>query len=343
MARATTVEAVALALALALALVSGCKKEEKKVKDEWETGKFVPPPPEKTEKLKPLPRFTCKAVGHEKWRFDPVASALAGGRVLVAGGRARKKWLTSAAILDPATGKARAAGAMKQTRALQTTVALADGRVLVVGGGSRALEVFDPKTRSWQTVGQLRNEAVKVAAAQLPDGKVYIAGGDLTGTRALCKDAYLWDPKGGLERLPALKKGVKGRAFPGPDGKVVLLAKLTGEDRASLLVTDPKKGTVEPFESDELLWKALRELGRSKGGDEVALAYTAEGKPVMPPTGLRGDALLRFFPSRLSWRTLGKLLRDHSGGVPVALSPDRILVVGGRAEESKVVEVCTKP
>jgi hypothetical protein len=332
------------ALALALGLAPGCKKEEKeaKVKDEWETGKFVPPP-KKTAKLEPLPRFTCKVVGHEKWRFDPVASALAGGRVLVAGGRARKKWLTSAAILDPATGRAQAAGEMKQTRALQTTVALADGRVLVVGGGSRELELFDPKTRSWRGAGRLKQEAVGVAAAQLPDGKVYIAGGDLTGARALCRDAYLWDPgTGRLDPLPALKKGVKGRAFPGPDGKVVLLAKLAGEDRASLLITDPGKGTVEPFESDELQWKALRELGRSKGGDQVALAYGADGKPVMPPTGLRGDAVLRFFPSRLSWRTLGKLLRDHTGGVPVALSPDRIVVVGGRAEESKIVEVCSR-
>lgn len=336
----TVIAAVTLVAALAL---TGCKKEA--AKDEWSTGKYVPPTePGGPKKLKPLPRFSCRVIGAlEKWRFNPVASLLPDGRVLVAGGRARKAWLMSTEILDPNSGKSERAGAIKQERALHTTVKLVDGRVLVVGGGSKSLEIYEPKRKAWGVVGSLKADAVSVAAVQLKDGRVYIAGGELTDRRALSKDAFFWDPKTGkLSPSTALKQGFKGSAYVADDGRIVVLAKLTGADRSKLFVVDPDKGTLTPHKPETLMLKALGELGRSKGGEEVVLAYGPDGRPITPPTGLRGNALLRFFPSRLSWRKLARLTFDHGdGGAAVALSADKILVLGGSNEKDAAIEVCT--
>lgn len=344
----TTIPVAALLLAAA-AMAAGCKKTEPAgataKKDEWQTGKYVPPAAKSTEKLKPLPRFTCRVAGAlREWRYNPVVSVLADGRVLVAGGRAKKKWLTSTEIFDPTTGRSKRAGAIGQERALHTTVKLADGRVLVVGGGATPIELYDPARKAWRVAGRIQQDAVGVAAVQLADGRVYIAGGELTARRQLSQLACLWSPKTGkLSPLRKLPQGIRGAAFLADDGKVVLLTRESAtETKSKLFVTDPEAGTLAPYEAKDLLFKALHELGRSKGGEEVVLAHGPDGKPILPPTGLRGDAVLRFFPSRMSWRTLGKLLREHgSGGAVVALSPDRILVLGGSNAKDAVVEICT--
>lgn len=332
-------------LVLCALVMASCKESDKAAgKDEWKTGKYVPPAaPSQQVKLKPLPRFACKAVGPlSKWRYDPVVSLLSDGRVLVAGGRQRKEWLSSSEIFDPQTGKSVTAGAMKEPRALQGSVRLADGRVLVYGGGAKDLELFEPKSRAWRVVGKLKQEAVGVAGVQRADGKVYLAGGEFTGKRAMATSAVLWDPKTSkLTPLPQLKQGLRGTGFVSEKGEVVLLARQSEDSASKLMVPDPQKGTLTPFESEDLLFKALKELGRSKGGDQVKLAYGPDGKPILPPTGLREKALLRFFPSRMSWRSLAKLNHDHSGGGVVALSADRILVVGGADASSSVAEICT--
>lgn len=221
------------------------------------------------------------------------------------------------------------------------TLGLSDGRVLVYGGGARTLELFDPKSRTWRPAGRLKQDAVGVAGVQLADGRVYLAGGELTDRRAMSKAAALWDPKTRrLTGLPPLKQGLRGMAFLTDDGKLGLLAKLAEGDRPKLFVTDPRQGTLEPLAAKGLELKALKELGRSKG--EVLLAHGPDGRLIRPPTGLRGAALLRFFPSRRSWRTLAKLDHDRgSGGAVVALSADRILVLGGAAERDSAVELCT--
>ena len=340
MAKANAMLIALLVLALSVAL-PGCKKKE--TKDEWSTGKYVPPP--KTgPKLKPLPKFSCKDVGKlNQWRYNPVVAVLPGGRVLVAGGRQSKKWLTTTEIFDPATGKVEGAGAMKHERAVMGTQKLADGRVLVFGGGAKPLELFDPAKEAWQDVGRIKDEAVGVAGVQLPDGKVYIAGGELTDRRDMSRQALLWDPKTRkTKKLPELKQGLRGWAFLTKEGKIALLGKPAGEDRAKLWITDPQRGSVDALKPEGLLLKAVSELGRSKGGDQVALAYGPDGSPIDPPTGLRGKALLRFFPSRLSWRSLAKLNHDHgAGGAVVALSPDKIVVLGGSNEVDAAVEICT--
>ena len=330
-------------LLAALVALAACKDKAKK-KDEWATGKYVPPPePKKQEKLAPLPRLTCAPAGTlSTWRFDPVLAPLPGGKVLVAGGRQGKKWLSSSEIFDPAAGRSRAAGPMKHPRAVQGVLPLADGRVLVYGGGERALELFEPARRGWRVVGSLAKPAVGVLGTQLPDGQVYLAGGELTDRRGMSADAFLWEPKSGkLRPLPPLKRPLRGQAFVDGAGKVVLLARGEDEARSSLLVTDPKKGTLEPYNSDELLVRSLRELARMPRGDETRLLWSSDGKLASPPTGLHDKLVLRFFPSRMSWRTLARPSRNHDNGAALALDRGRILVLGGADAGHAGPEICT--
>ena len=336
-----------LAAALALIVVGGlgCKEEKKNAaKDELTQGRYVPPV---ELKLKPLPRFECKVVGNLlKWRFDPTLSPLPGGKLLVAGGRQKDGggWLQETELLDPTSGKSEKGPKMKMPRAMHSTMLLKDGRVLVYSGMVKELELYDPKANKWLSAGKLKKDILGAVAAQLPDGRVYIAGGDPMGAAEFSTTGYFWDPKNRrVKKGTTLKEGRQGDAFLTKEGKVVLLARTYGATKRALESLDLETGDLKPFKfkDDDVKWKSLRELGAMRGGEQVALARGPDGKTSSPPTALRRKTVLRFFPSRSAWRTLGKLKHDHKDGAIIVLSADKILVVGGREKEASAVEICT--
>lgn len=122
----------------------------------------------------PLPRF-----GHS-------ATALADGRILVAGG-----WryggtsplnppLAGAQIYDPARDAWAAASPLLRPRAEHAAAALPDGRVLVTGGLGHAplsdAEVYDPTADTWTRVSPMGQPRYGHAAA-VSGGRVIITGG----------------------------------------------------------------------------------------------------------------------------------------------------------------------
>lgn len=338
---------VCAALAVCVMATASCKEEKKDAaKDELQQGKYTPPV---ERKLKALPKFTCEAKGALlKWRFDPSLSPLADGRILVAGGRQRDGggWLQQTELYDPKTGKSEKGPKMKMPRAMHGSMLLADGRVLVYSGMVKELEVYDPKANKWLSAGKLKKDILGAVAVQLPDGKVFIGGGDPMGAAEFSTTTYLWDPK---KRRPKkgdapLSEGRQGDAFLTRDGKqVVLLARPYGETKRTLEALDLETGKLAPFKfkAEDIYWKSLRELGSMRGGEHVELALGADGKVSSPPTALRGKSVLRFFPSRAAWRTLGKLKYDHKDGSITVLADGKILVVGGRVKDASTVEICT--
>ncbi len=135
------------------------------------------------------------------------ATALADGRVLIAGGfdvlyaDAQTATLTAtnrALIYDPTTGKTSITGGLSESRGAHRAILLSDGRVLLVGGAKRATvhhqegslflvlqedplwtaDIYDPAQGQFQQAGQQQLLArTEPALALGPDGTVYLLGG----------------------------------------------------------------------------------------------------------------------------------------------------------------------
>jgi hypothetical protein len=124
-------------------------------------------------------------------RYMAAAAVLGDGRVLVTGGYDRP-WdadaspspLRSAMIYDPASGAWSVARPMSTPRARHAAVALADGRVAVLGGlgmaPTAAVEIYDSTTNTWVAAAPLAQPRYDHSAA-LCGGQILIIGGSSLG------------------------------------------------------------------------------------------------------------------------------------------------------------------
>lgn len=137
----------------------------------------------------PASRSWSAAPSMASQRYGHAAVALADGRVLVLGGHSldqpcNETWiLKSAEIYDPASGAWSSAASMNVARNSPAAIRLADGRVLVAGGGNRCggvyqfAELYNPATNAWAMTGSMNVQRQAAAAALLSDGRVLVVGG----------------------------------------------------------------------------------------------------------------------------------------------------------------------
>src|ERR1051325_4512843 len=141
-------------------------------------------------------------------RLGHVAVLLSDGRVLVVGGVsnytcATDPVSTSAEIYDPATGQWSPTGSMQVPRSSPAIALLADGKVLVAGGGNRCsrmwntAELYDPATGEWTLTDPMNAARQSAAAVRLTDGRVLVAGGIGASPFASLATAELYDPESG--------------------------------------------------------------------------------------------------------------------------------------------------
>jgi hypothetical protein len=139
-------------------------------------------------------------------RSAHAGALLPDGRVIVIGGNTRGDTgtvLASAEVYDPATGTWASTDSMSTRRHKLAVVALADGRVLVLGGSNeqdafgqyRSAEIYDPATGSFAPTGNMNAPRYKISGAvvRLDDGRVLVAGGSAT--------AEVYDPTRGSFQL----------------------------------------------------------------------------------------------------------------------------------------------
>jgi hypothetical protein len=156
---------------------------------------------------------TWRAAGDPFARYAHTLTLLRDGRALLAGGgshigmagngepnASREPDKSMSAIFDPKTdtwtpGPPPNGG----PRMFHQAVALADGRVLIVGGQGDSSapaipEMFAPRTSSWVLAGRLSDpDRTEHAAVLLADGRVLVAGGR-AAANAMVRGAQLFDP-----------------------------------------------------------------------------------------------------------------------------------------------------
>ncbi|MEP6989600.1 MAG: kelch repeat-containing protein [bacterium] len=122
-------------------------------------------------------------------RESHTATLLPDGRVMIAGGhRDRRENIVvyaSTEVYDPARRRFSAGPMLTTARHKHEAVALADGRILVLGGSDprdrvqlASAEVYDAAAHAWVAVSPMRAGRYKVrdTAVRLPDGRVLVAG-----------------------------------------------------------------------------------------------------------------------------------------------------------------------
>lgn len=267
-------------------------------------------------------------------------AALTGaGTVLVVGGiEDFGVFSTTAELYDPASGTFSLTGEPVEARFGPSVVALADGRVLVLGGrnltdGSdlASAEIFDPATGTFAATGDMTTGRYVPSVVLLEDGRVLVANGFSFASGPL-SSAEIYDPATGTFELTGsssvVRTAPKG-AIRLADGRV-LIAGGTNEDGLLSIaeIYDPESGEFsttgdlpEPREGHSM---ALLEDGRVLvvGGSDAGLGggfpnYYAHAVLFDPATGT-------FTPT-------GELAFPRDNTTATVLQDGRVLVAGGSA------------
>jgi WD40 repeat protein len=109
------------------------------------------------------------------------AVLLQNGKVLAIGGVNPAGYaglLSTAELYDPYTGRWSATGAMSIGRSDFTATLMADGRVLVAGGGDNSTEIYDPTSATFQMGPYMMEARVSQTATMLQDARILMAGGN---------------------------------------------------------------------------------------------------------------------------------------------------------------------
>ena len=138
-------------------------------------------------------------------RSENVASPLADGRVLVAGGENANICTNdlTTELYDPSPGTWSFTGNLLLARAGATATLLGNGKVLLAGGGNRCgsvfseAELYDPGTGTWSVTGSMTSGREWQSAVRLADGRVLVAGGEGPFPFPSLASAEIYDPATG--------------------------------------------------------------------------------------------------------------------------------------------------
>ena len=327
---------VAIGLADGSALVMGGNTSESiNVPDADTTQRFDPA----TEAFTTGPQLSFSVLDRE----FTVPVALRGGAFLLVGGginsgtTLRTPSPRLSQRFDPVRGEFVRSGDLKRVRSGDATATLlADGRVLVTGGGVPGVpfsEIYDPATEQWEIAEDLLVARRGHTATLLADGRVLVAGGVVCCTATgeiFTAAAEIYDPASG--RFQPTDPLGQGRGFHRAtllaDGRVLVSGGFGAVDAASfdVLATseifDPATGKFSPAGALQIARAAHSALLLPDGR---VLAVGGLGAQ----TGA-GISQTELFDARTGNWTAGPLLDPARVGVTATLLGNgKVLLFGG--------------
>ncbi len=208
-----------------------------------------------------------------------------------------------------------AAAPLAAARAQHAAVALADGRILVVGGGSQTAELWDPSTGAWTPAAAPSGAAGMVQAALLADGRVLVVG----STPGQEVDSEIYDPAIDAWTVTGqLSHDRTGHSLLALDDGRVLVA-------GGVWSASPHDGEVrevEVFDPASETWTVAGSLAGRRL--YPGMASLADGRAVI--AGAR--ELTLFDPATDTLRRAAPLPADWQMPVTVALDDGRVLLAG---------------
>jgi hypothetical protein len=264
-------------------------------------------------------------------RFEPKATLLQDGRVLITGGgTGAGLGLATVELYDPAAGVFVQTGSMAIPRYGHTATLLSNGKVLTAGGApksnapSASAELYDPATGSFESLNDMNFPRYLHSATLLRNGKVLIAGG-FSSPSSETASAEIYDPETGTFTPAGSMTTARWnpRAIRLASGKVLILPDSDGGDYASAEVYHPDEGAFSTTD-----WEAVQ-LG-------ALVAMTANLLP-------DGRVLVTLAPPECEWLDTHGQLYDPVAGTFAAtengtglcgqtgtfLSDGTVLVAGG--------------
>jgi hypothetical protein len=270
-------------------------------------------------------------------RFGQTATLLRDGKVLVVGGMGPGPSFSqivsaehSAELYDPATGSWSATGSMKAGFSDHTATLMADGKVLVAGGGLAAL--YDPRKGTWRGTGKMTEQRYHHTATLLPDGRILVAGGGCCVDGHYLVSAEMYDPA--TRTWSAARDMIRGRVY----GRTMLLRDGTVFVTGGWAVKGHLGRAWEAPAFDELYdpangtWAATGNMGAIRGGGSTdtllpdGTVLAAGG--ISGEKGLLASAELYDVGSGI-WTATAKMHEARTYQTATLLLNGTVLVAGG--------------
>jgi N-acetylneuraminic acid mutarotase len=243
-----------------------------------------------------------------------------------------------------------ATGSMAVNRGYHTATLLPDGRVLVVGGSQRFLdlssaELYDPRTGTWSSAGSLPTPSWGHTATLLQNGKVLVVGGSQADGFHLGSNssAELYDPL--TNSWAQIASMHTPRSFHTatllPDGRVLVVGgdeafnDVSGRVLASAELYDPATNGWSPAPSMSTA-RAKHDAILLANGQVLVLGGTGGVNSGESSNSLRTAEI--YDPTTRTWSPAASMHYARMQPTALLLPDDRVLVVGDQGSNEQTAE-----